>query len=54
MPRLAAEGRTTDQIARTLYLTKGTVRNYLSPAIQKLEVVSRHRAVRKAAEKGRI
>jgi two-component system response regulator DesR len=52
--RLAAEGRTTEQIARTLYLTKGTVRNYLSSAIQKLEVESRHQAVRKAAEKGWI
>lgn len=52
--RLAAEGRTTDEIAGTLYLTKGTVRNYLSSAIQKLDVQSRHQAVRKATEKGWI
>ena len=52
--RLAAEGKTTDQIAGSLYLTKGTVRNYLSSAIQKLEVQSRHQAVKKAAEKGWI
>mgnify|MGYP001220146066 FL=1 len=52
--RLAAEGLTTDQIASALYLTKGTVRNYLSSAIQKLEVESRHQAVKKATEKGWI
>mgnify|MGYP001315081338 FL=1 len=52
--RLAADGLTTDQIASALYLTKGTVRNYLSSAIQKLEVESRHQAVKKAAEKGWI
>ena len=52
--RLATEGKTTDQIASTLFLTKGTVRNYLSSAIQKLEVQSRHQAVKKATEKGWI
>jgi len=52
--RLAAEGKTTDQIASTLFLTKGTVRNYLSSAIQKLEVQFRHQAVKKATEKGWI
>lgn len=50
--RMAAEGKTTDEIAGTLYLTKGTVRNYLSSAIQKLEVQSRHQAVKKAMDKG--
>lgn len=50
--RLAAEGLTTEQIAHTLYLTKGTVRNYLSSAIQKLDVQSRHQAIKKASEKG--
>ena len=52
--RLAADGLTTGQIASALYLTKGTVRNYLSSAIQKLEVESRHQAVKKATEKGWI
>ncbi|OUM95807.1 MAG: DNA-binding response regulator [Thermobacillus sp. ZCTH02-B1] len=50
--RLSAEGRTTDEIAGTLYLTKGTVRNYLSSAIQKLEVQTRQQAVKKAMDKG--
>ena len=50
--RLAAEGRTTAEIAGSLYLTQGTVRNYLSSAIQKLEARSRHQAVKKAIEKG--
>jgi len=52
--RLAGEGKTTDQIANTLFLSKGTVRNYLSSAIQKLDVQSRHQAVKKATEKGWI
>lgn len=50
--QLAAEGKTTDEIAVSLYLTKGTVRNYLSSAIQKLEAQSRHQAVKKAMDKG--
>jgi two-component system response regulator DesR len=52
--RLAAEDKTTAQIANTIYLTKGTVRNYLSTAIQKMEVESRHQAIKKAKEKGWI
>ena len=52
--RLSADGRTTDEIAAALYLTRGTVRNYLSSAIQKLEVQTRQQAVKKAAEKGWI
>ncbi len=52
--RLAAEDKTTVQIANTIYLTKGTVRNYLSTAIQKMEVESRHQAIKKAKEKGWI
>lgn len=50
--RLSAEGMTTDEIAGALYLTRGTVRNYLSSAIQKLEVQTRQQAVKKAADKG--
>jgi two-component system, NarL family, response regulator DesR len=52
--RLAKEGRSTAQIARELYLTIGTVRNYLSTAIQKLHADSRHRAILIAEEKGWI
>ena len=50
--RLSAEGKTTDEIAGTLYLTRGTVRNYLSSAIQKLEVQTRQQAVKKAMDNG--
>jgi two-component system response regulator DesR len=50
--RLAVEGMTTDEIAGALFLTRGTVRNYLSSAIQKLEVQTRQQAVKKATDKG--
>ncbi len=50
--RLAKDGLTTSEISNTLFLTKGTVRNYLSSAIQKLEVESRQQAVNSAVEKG--
>ncbi|GED16693.1 response regulator transcription factor [Aneurinibacillus migulanus] len=52
--RLVKNGLTTEQIAKTLYLTNGTVRNYLSSAIQKLEAESRHQAIKTASEKGWI
>ncbi|MDR6224945.1 response regulator transcription factor [Desmospora profundinema] len=52
--RLAKEGQSTRQIAQTLFLTTGTVRNYLSTAIQKMEVDSRHHAIVKAEKKGWI
>lgn len=50
--RLAKDGLTTSEISNTLFLTKGTVRNYLSSAIQKLEAESRQKAVNSAVEKG--
>lgn len=52
--RLTKDGLTTDNISKTLFLTKGTVRNYISSAIQKLEAESRSEAVRIALEKGWI
>lgn len=52
--RLAKEGMATRDIGKTLFLTNGTVRNYLSSAIQKLEVESRQQAIEKAREKGWI
>ena len=50
--RLASSGLTTDDIVRRLFLTKGTVRNYLSSAIQKLGVSTRQQAIEKAKGKG--
>ncbi|WP_313803575.1 response regulator transcription factor [Cytobacillus sp.] len=52
--RLAKEGMTTREIVSALYLTDGTVRNYLSSAIQKLEVATRQQAIEKAKNKGWI
>lgn len=54
MLRLAKEGLTTDEISKKLYLTKGTIRNYLSSSIQKLEAESRQQAVHIASNKGWI
>jgi len=52
--RLARTGISTKEIANSLYLTEGTVRNYLSSAIQKLDVDTRQNAVKIAEEKGWI
>jgi two-component system response regulator DesR len=52
--RLTKDGLTTDDISKTLFLTKGTVRNYVSSAIQKLEAESRLEAVQIALEEGWI
>ncbi|CAH0119728.1 Transcriptional regulatory protein DesR [Paenibacillus sp. CECT 9249] len=52
MLRLTKKGMSTDEISKALFLTKGTVRNYLSSAIQKLEAESRQQAVNIADEKG--
>lgn len=50
--RLVAAGRSTNQIAQELYLSSGTVRNYLSTAMSKLQVDSRVNAINKAREQG--
>ncbi|MER7310297.1 response regulator transcription factor [Streptomyces halstedii] len=50
--RAAADGATNAEIAGTLHLSPGTVRNYLSTAIQKLAARNRAEAVRVAREKG--
>lgn len=52
--RLAAEGKTTADIAVTLHLSEGTVRNYLSEAIAKLNAANRVDAARIARQKGWI
>jgi DNA-binding NarL/FixJ family response regulator len=50
--RLAAEGLTAKEIGAQLFLSNGTVRNYLSEALAKLGVGSRIEAVKLAEEKG--
>ena len=50
--RLAAEGATTAEIARDLYLSAGTVRNYLSRAITKTGARNRVDAIRIAVGAG--
>ncbi|MGP4071772.1 response regulator [Piscibacillus sp. B03] len=50
--KLIAEGLSTKEIAQNLYLTYGTVRNYISVIFDKLEVSNRVEAVSKIKEKG--
>ncbi|MFF3351598.1 response regulator transcription factor [Streptomyces sp. NPDC002917] len=50
--RTAADGSTNAEIAAALHLSQGTVRNYLSTAIQKMAARNRAEAVRIASEKG--
>jgi two-component system response regulator DesR len=45
-------GASIAEIAQALFLSEGTVRNYLSSAIQKLEVSNRTEAARVAEQKG--
>jgi len=50
--RMAGEGQPSADIAETLNLSEGTVRNYLSEAINKLGAGNRVEAARIAREKG--
>jgi two-component system response regulator DesR len=50
--KAAAQGSTTAEIAATLFLTAGTVRNYLSRAIAKTGARNRVDAIRIAEESG--
>ncbi|MER6445568.1 DNA-binding response regulator [Streptomyces venezuelae] len=50
--REAENGATNAELAARLHLSQGTVRNYLSTAIQKLAARNRAEAVRTAREKG--
>lgn len=52
MLKLAATGMNANQIAASLHLSYGTVRNYLSEAFNKLEAKNRVEAIRIAQEKG--
>ncbi len=50
--RLTAEGKSTAEIAELLFLAEGTVRNYLSDAINKLSAANRIDAARIAQQRG--
>ncbi|WP_137223565.1 DNA-binding response regulator [Shewanella sp. MEBiC00475] len=50
--RLASEGLSTADIASQLFIAEGTVRNYLSEAINKLNASNRIDAARIAKQKG--
>jgi len=50
--RLAGEGRSSSDIARQVHLSEGTVRNYLSEAISKLNAANRVEAYRMARDAG--
>ncbi|MNN67345.1 Response regulator protein VraR [compost metagenome] len=52
--KLAGGGQSAGEIAAALHLSYGTVRNYISEILNKLEVKSRIEAVRLAEEKGWI
>ena len=49
---MSRTGASVEEVARTLHLTNGTVRNHLSIAIQKLNAHNRTEAARIAEEKG--
>ena len=48
----SANGATIEDVAAKLYLSEGTVRNYLSTAIKKLDARNRVEAARLAMQKG--
>lgn len=47
-----AEGKNSKEIAAELFLSPGTVRNYISVILDKLQASSRIEAIKKAKEKG--
>ncbi|MCR8846382.1 response regulator transcription factor [Paenibacillus sp. SC116] len=49
---LIADGKNTKEIASQLYLTTGTVRNYISVILDKLDVSNRIEAIMRFKEKG--
>jgi two-component system response regulator DesR len=50
--RLATTGAEPDEIAERLSLTRGTVRNYLSTAVMKLNARNRVDAIRISTDEG--
>jgi two-component system response regulator DesR len=49
---LMADGKDTKKIASELYITTGTVRNYISVILDKLDVSNRIEAIKRFKEKG--
>lgn len=49
---LVADGRNTKEIAEQLNIKAGTVRNYISAILEKLEVTNRIEAITQSKEKG--
>jgi len=49
---LIADGKNTKEIATELFLTTGTIRNYISVILDKLGVSNRVEAIKKFTEKG--
>ncbi len=49
---LVAEGKTTKEVAAELFLSPGTVRNYMSLILDKLQVTNRIEAIARFREKG--
>ncbi|MFD0619788.1 response regulator [Paenibacillus sp. GCM10027629] len=49
---LIADGKNTKEIATQLYITQGTVRNYISVILDKLQVTNRIEAITRFKEKG--
>lgn len=49
---LMADGKNTKEIASELYITTGTVRNYISVILDKLDVSNRIEAIKRCREKG--
>lgn len=50
--QLLADGKTTKSIAEELHLSNGTIRNYVSIVLEKLDVTNRIEAIKKALDKG--
>ena len=49
---LIANGKNTKEIASQMYITTGTVRNYISVILDKLDVTNRIEAISRFKEKG--
>lgn len=49
---LIAQGKSTNEIAKEMFITSGTVRNYISVILDKLDVGNRIEAISRFKEKG--
>src|SRR5699024_307341 len=49
---LISKGKSTKEVAKELYLSHGTVRNYMSIILEKLQVSNRIEAIARFKEKG--